>query len=158
MLTIEFNALPERFRQKISVQSGTGCWIWIAGGHGGGRYGGYSPTHSRKVYAHRYSFEFFFGPVPSGLQIDHLCRNKRCVNPLHMEATTGQMNTMRGMNFPIQDGQHCQKGHPLFGPNLYMEGSTRRCRTCLKARMKRYKQRQMRWYGQGFSVYHNKDK
>lgn len=146
MLAINFDALPERFREKISIKRGSGCWIWTAGGHGRG-YGGYAITHSVKEYAHRFAWEFFFGPIPKHLQCDHLCRNKRCVNPAHLEITTGQINTMRGMNFPIQDGRHCQKGHPLFGPNLYIEGSTRRCRICGNLRAKRYHERKRQHKG-----------
>jgi HNH endonuclease len=143
MKRVDFNALPERFRHKIIVQRGTNCWIWIGGTHPKG-YGRYAVTHNLTEYAHRFAHEFFFGPIPKHLQCDHLCRNKRCVNPIHIEITTGHINTMRGMNFPIMDGQHCQKGHPLFGKNLYMEGSIRRCRICGNERAKRY--------------YHNKNK
>ena len=135
-----FDLLPERFREKISIQRGTACWIWIAGKHGFRQcYGGYAMTHSKKVYAHRYAWEFFFGPIPKRLQIDHLCRNPLCVNPNHLECVTPQMNTRRGMNFPIRDGRHCQKGHPLFGRNLYLEGTTRRCRICGRERQNRYR-------------------
>lgn len=137
MMTIDLNVLPERFREKISVQQDSGCWIWTAGVHGKG-YGGYAITHDCKEYAHRFAYKFFFGPIPKHLQCNHLCRNKRCVNPAHLEITTPQMNTMHGMYFPIRDGRHCQKGHPLFGRNLYMEGTTRRCRICGNARQRCY--------------------
>jgi hypothetical protein len=73
MKRIDFSALPARFREKIIIERGTGCWEWIAGKHGNG-YGGYAVTHSYKEYAHRFAWEFFFGPIPQDLQCDHLCR------------------------------------------------------------------------------------
>jgi len=62
--------------------------------------GGYTRTqvNGKAVMSHRISFEHYVGPVPEGLFIDHLCRNRKCVNPLHMEAVTARENMLRGMS------------------------------------------------------------
>lgn len=95
--------LPPRFLVKVLTDAATGCWNWI----GALRtkeykntvyaYGTFSrdgrPDHI--VLAHRFSYEKYVGPVPDGLEIDHVCQNKLCVNPEHLEAVTHQVNCQR---------------------------------------------------------------
>ncbi len=85
----------DRIQDKYVKQSGFGCWLWIGSttqkGYGEIRYFG-------KLYmAHRITYEYFKGEIPSGLQIDHLCRTRNCVNPDHLEAVTLQENVKRGI-------------------------------------------------------------
>ena len=84
----------ERFDTKYIVDENTGCWQWIGAIDDSG-YGEFG-LNKKIVYAHRYSWELEHGPIPEGLQIDHLCRNRACVNPVHMELVTTQENTRRG--------------------------------------------------------------
>ena len=103
------------------------CWLWTATKYKTG-YGGFNPAGPRPVYAHRWSYEFLIGPISSGLVIDHLCRTRACVHPLHLEPVTNAINVLRGLK-GMQT--HCVHGH-LFneantGRNKY---GHRRCRVC----------------------------
>src|SRR5665647_2266757 len=94
-------AVVDRFAAKVALTN-SGCIEWVAGTNGVG----YGLIHlgpedgSRKVYAHRWSYEHHFGPVPDGLHLDHLCRNTICVNPEHLEPVTQRENVLRGYGFP----------------------------------------------------------
>jgi hypothetical protein len=83
-----------RFWEKISA-NGAGCWEWLGGknpdGYGRVRFG------NRTESAHRVMFRLAFGTIPTGLQLDHLCRNPSCVNPYHLDPVTSRTNTLRGM-------------------------------------------------------------
>lgn len=82
----------ERFWAKVAKSDG--CWQWMAARTPKG-YGQFAP-HRRHVYAHRYVYELVVGPIPEGLTIDHLCRNRGCVRPDHLEVVTRGENTRRG--------------------------------------------------------------
>lgn len=119
------------------------CWIWTAASHAGRgqfRYGG-------KLYkAHRYAYELLVGPIPDDLELDHLCVNLICVNPAHLEPVTHRVNVQRaaigGVALKNIDKTHCPKGHPYDEQNTYVWGGTRRCRLCLAAYQRGWKQRQ----------------
>lgn len=89
---------------------------------------------NRSHSVHRTSYEVFRGPIPVGLVIDHLCRNRLCCNPDHLEAVTFRENIRRGESVMAQKARatHCLKGHPLSGDNVYIlpKNNTRRCRKC----------------------------
>jgi hypothetical protein len=112
---------------------GSGCWEWTRAiaNHGYGMYhlGGAHITAQRAAYI------LFVGPIPKGLHIDHLCRNKPCVNPAHLEAVTQGENTRRGAK-SRQVGRHrthCTAGHPMNKANTYeVKDGRRTCRTCNK--------------------------
>lgn len=82
-----------------------------------------------------------FGEIEAGLEIDHLCRNRRCVNPRHLEAVPHRENVLRGQSpvavHAVQT--HCVNGHPLDAANTYIKPNGHRdCRTCIRERVRRY--------------------
>jgi len=131
--------LPERFTDKVRLAP-SGCWEWIASLIGGG-YGQYK-VEGRPVYAHRFAYEALVGPIPDGLELDHLCRNRACVNPDHLEAVSHRTNTLRGVSLPAQRAAktHCPAGHPYAGTNLALSRRGERlCRACRRAHSARYR-------------------
>lgn len=131
--------MAARFWEKVDKgleSQPAGCWAWTGAsdpdGYGKLRMRGHDAPYLR---AHRLSYEALRGPVPDGLQLDHLCRNRWCVNPAHMEPVTSRENTLRGLGRTAQNARktHCPQGHPLDGPNLSgscLRSGHRRCLTC----------------------------
>jgi hypothetical protein len=109
-------SVAERFWAKVD-KSGE-CWVWTASTAGPGAYGHCHVSGGMKsrvrVYAHRWSYEQVYGPIPDGLTIDHLCRNRLCVRPDHLEAVTFAVNHERRRGIktgPYNVGTHCRHGH-----------------------------------------------
>lgn len=129
----------ERFMLKVRFGEG-GCVDWTAGTVGNG-YGQF--WDGRLVLAHRWAYEYFKGPIQDGLQLDHLCRNRHCVNPAHLEPVTGRENILRGETGKNNsDKTHCPQGHHYTGDNLYVNpAGSRVCRTCLADSQRRYQAR-----------------
>ncbi len=150
--------LPKRFMEKIKVAE-NGCWEWIGSLDGPGDEHGYGAFHvpgttSRVIRAHLFAYKTVVGPIPQGLEIDHLCRNHSCVNPNHLEPVAHQVNVLRGL-VPIVNGQnqrektHCPKGHPYDSSNtLVRKNGSRDCLTCKRINnriwMQGYRERQRR--------------
>lgn len=114
------------------------CWVWRGTRAGNGYPVAYSPRDKTTTWAHRLSYELFVGPIPRGLTIDHLCRNKVCVNPKHLEAVTIRENILRGHGLAAMNARktHCPKGHPYDIGNTYLtKAGTRQCRKCVRARV-----------------------
>lgn len=132
-------SLADRFWEKVSVGSPDECWEWTAGTYSNG-YGLFFVEHSpkrRNAMAHRVAYELSVGPIPDGLVIDHLCRNRACVNPDHLEPVTHRVNLLRGEGLTaIHAAQtHCAHGHEYTPSNTYVRpGGTRECRTCVRQR------------------------
>ena len=120
-------------------QSEGGCWLWLGAlSNGYGRIGRYKgPCRP----AHRVAYELYRGHIGKGLDLDHLCRNRRCVNPDHLEPVTRRENILRGETVPAKNlaKTHCMRGHPLAGDNLrliHKDGRRpyRFCRACDRGR------------------------
>jgi hypothetical protein len=112
-------------------------------------------THRRKLLkAHRVTYALVKGPIPAGLQLDHLCRNTSCVNPNHLEAVTTRENTMRSTGLSALNAKktHCLRGHEFTPENTYVKrgDGARVCRQCAAERTRR----EGRWQGNP----HGKDK
>lgn len=122
--------LPARWRQLVADQGD--CLIWT----GQLRPDGYGKVRSRQ--AHRVFYELLVGPIADGLELDHLCRNVRCVLPAHLEPVTRAENMRRR----YATYTHCKRGHEYTPENTYvMPRGYRDCRTCIRRRVAEYRAR-----------------
>ena len=134
-------SVDDRFWAKVQKSDNPdGCWLWNAAinPNGYAQFGiGY-----KKVYAHRWAYEQVHGPIPKGLQIDHLCRVRHCVNPAHLEIVTNRENFLRGgaPNAKLHHAGHCKHGHPFTKANTYIKkNGTRQCRACSAELHRKYR-------------------
>lgn len=144
--------LLERFRDKIVVGEPGDCWEWLGYRDKKG-YGHYVYWVGKKQSggtAHRVSYELLRGDIPETYTIDHLCRNRACVNPFHLEAVPHVVNVRRGTGgAKNREKTHCVRGHPLSGDNVRVSRRTRgvhswlqrSCRACQRMHTRNYKQR-----------------
>ena len=118
----------------------SGCWIWTSALS----YEGYGrcKIDGKTLCAHRVSYEMLKGEIPDGLQLDHLCRNRCCINPDHLDPVTVKENYERGIapveiNRKKREQTECKRGHPLHGDNIRIgNGGRRICRACNKLYMR----------------------
>lgn len=119
--------------ERCTPEPNSGCWLWLLVTDRNG-YGRLYVGNDRRITAQRASYMAFKGNIPSGYQIDHLCRVRSCVNPAHLEAVTPQVNVLRGVSPMARQAKqtHCARGHALEGDNLYSwDGDGHRhCKIC----------------------------
>jgi hypothetical protein len=131
-----------RFLPKVGIAA-SGCWEWLTyrTPDGYGQFWGGNAC----ILAHRWSYQHYVGPIPDGLVIDHLCRNPGCVNPDHLEPVPMRTNTERGLLYETlaataKKKTHCKRGHPLSGPNLFIDRrGDRCCKTCRAAKAEEWR-------------------
>ena len=125
----------EIINRRTYQEPNTGCWLWegsaISTGYG-------NLTWQQSVFlAHRVAFEAFRAPVPAGLDLDHLCRVRRCCNPDHLEPVTRRVNLARGVGAEVTRARHatrthCKAGHEFTPTNTRLRRGRRECRTCIR--------------------------
>ncbi|MFD9225251.1 HNH endonuclease signature motif containing protein [Streptomyces sp. NPDC060064] len=131
------STLRNRLLDKAVAGFG-GCLIWTAYTNRDGY--GHIYDSGRMLLAHRVAYEVLVGPIPDGLQLDHLCRVRHCINPHHLEPVTAQENQLRsGLTIGGVAAQltHCLRGHEFTPENIYSPPSApnkRFCRACLRIR------------------------
>lgn len=133
--------LVNRFFKKVKFPSDwSGCWNWTAARHPRG-YGHFF-VYGKVVNAHRVAWWIFIGDIPEGKELDHLCKNRSCVNPLHLEPVTHAENVARGDVALFNNSKtHCPQGHEYNEANTnYNKKINRRtCRVCNRDRMRGYR-------------------
>lgn len=137
--------LADRFWAKVDKGGPNGCWVWTGAvrttGYGGINIGIVNGKRDRVAQAHRVAYELVIGPITEGLELDHLCRNRLCVNPAHLEPVTHRENGLRGSG-PVGTNSrktHCKRGHPFDEANTYLtKQGARYCRACHVLHERRY--------------------
>lgn len=144
-MSVERLPVEVRIRRNIVVDD-AGCWIWI--GHvGPNGYGRMQVPRAEGGWktgsAHRTSYQTFVGPIPAGMELDHLCKVKRCVNPQHLEPVDRRLNNERSDSPSAINARksECVNGHPFSEANTYVNEGGRHCRACRREATRRWSQR-----------------
>ena len=138
-------ATPASVRVWNKVTKTNECWIWTGSvnhkGYGQIKDGSQRDGTKRMRIVHRVVYESLRGPIPEGLDIDHLCRVHACVNPAHLDPVTRRENLMRGEGIAAMNSKktHCPQGHPYDESNTYLTPNRKRtCRQCRRENQRRY--------------------
>lgn len=122
----------ERLLRNFTIDQ-AGCWVYS-----GYTTNGYKKIRvgDRKLAAHRVAYEVLVGPIPVGLVIDHLCRNRACINPGHLRPVTQRENILAGEGIAPRNAAktHCPQGHPYDETNTNLYQGRRYCRACAAGR------------------------
>lgn len=130
-----------RFWPKVAIGNAHDCWEWQAFVRPDGYGHFWIPARKLMIGSHRVAYELAVGPIPEGLQLDHLCRNTRCCNPAHLEPVTQAENARRSIP-RCAKLTHCKRGHPLSGSNVHVNPKGQRiCRTCKREGQRRIRAR-----------------
>lgn len=137
----------ERFEKHVGFPRDgiPACWQWLGYVNPRTGYGQFQLRKGEPVLAHRMAYELFVGAIPDGAQLDHLCRNRQCVNPKHLEPVTCQENLLRGDTRAAANSAktHCPKGHPYDEVNTYQRSNGQRgCRQCMAAAAAKWQAKQ----------------
>jgi hypothetical protein len=154
------HSLTDRLVRFIDKRA-DGCWQWTGSLHPNG-YGnigvqfGAGRANRRQLLAHRVSYEIHLGPIPAGLTLDHLCRNRACVNPAHLDPVSERENILRSTGPAAVNAAktHCKRGHELTGDNLKLNKGKggrqiRCCRECGRLHKRNFRARRAALHGTG---------
>lgn len=138
-----YDNMPFAEKLEVYTERSGDCILWTGGLNNKGY--GVTGNLGRSAYVHRLSYEHFVGPIPEGMEIDHLCRVPRCLNPDHLEAVTHSTNVARGLS-PIQlrerhsSRTECSEGHPYDEANTYHPPATPDVRVCRECKRQRWRE------------------
>ena len=131
---MKYANLGERLQASIAITLDTRCWEWarsvMPDGYGYSIFGSRTDGSRKVRLAHRVSYEYYIGPIPSGMELDHTCSNRPCIRPDHLEPVTSLENKVRSRRTV------CKRGHAMTAENTYITtgrgigGKSRRCRRC----------------------------
>lgn len=140
-MLFHYNDFP-RFWSKVGIGAPDECWPW-QGAKSNTGYGQFS-LGGKTVLAHRTAYELFVGPIPDGLTLDHLCRNRICANTKHLEPVSMAENWARGESTSAINKRRteCQRGHAFDEENTYTRPNGRR--TCIPCRRMKERERRAR--------------
>lgn len=147
-MAIKKHTTLERLMQRVEIDPESGCWLWVGPTTNGGY--GRMKMYPNTQLTHRISYELHKGPIPEGLQVDHIChkpeectkgfrcKHRRCLNPDHLEAVPGIVNIRRGLGnrnalaaiAARPPRTHCPHGHEFTAENTYNFRGARCCKTC----------------------------
>lgn len=137
--------VAQRVFGRILIDAETGCWEWVGSLNDDG-YAQFALSHTFTKRVARFLYEEEYGPLDPSIHLDHLCRNRPCVNPAHLDPVTPRVNILRGVGPTAINArrEYCTNGHDLSDPDvLYVRpNGWRQCRVCQSANARRYVEKQ----------------